>query len=1602
MNALRLHPLRSPSVVARTAGLLLLLLLPAVLTAQTVSVPPISATTSLTTSQVYFGKYVAHALDYGFIWVDTQALTAGYVWVIGKCAIPNMTPASNLWAYGDCNGISSLGISPDGLTLAVNEYNGQCFVASGSCSGPHHAFVHSYGFKTDGSWAYISSWDTQEGAGTQVTDPQGRTWTASCSLPQNPPVTCTWQASGNPNAPPTNNATAVNSSAGARTDKTNYFGDVWTLQDTSTSIPTISQAQWDFRYTTAFAPDLTETNPPVTIPLETHTFPFPCDPSAGGSIATGAGCWTSVGSPTTTGSYQFALQDTNVNGPGTLFISNSVSVAPPQISVAGFDGTTLNILTGGNADASQTQGNTANAVFNWTFNGAGYNCPAQPCKVVPVPLGTTLFSLQVVYPGGFTTPMSQGSVVPADLVPSFTLAPNPVLNNSTLTLTNHMQVSVGTTVSSVGYAVKQGSTVVSSGTLAGGFDVINGSAPVNAPGVTGNYTMELTYNYSGPLGSGKQAVVSLPFSSTSWAPNPQINISPIPLCLPNCQFTVGTAYSLNDSESILISPHPAAAWDLTGTQNLHIGDAADANLPVSWTPNAACNSGCTLKVTVAGVPASMPITISTGGPPPTNPSVSVSGPGSLAINQAGTFNANVTNAQGSVSYSWFFSDDPSSQSGGASMTHSWTTNGTKIASVTISASNGSASGTHNVSVTGNPAPNGGLSISPSLVSGSTYTVGQGQALTFTATEANAAQWGWNFGDGTLAGGATSRSVPKTYASKGTFNAQLIVYGDNVHNTGTTVTNFTVIVGSPLPNPAFSISGATQNPNTGNWDTEVGRTLTFAAAEPIASIWSWDFGDGTSTTGRTVTKTYTTTGARTVRLSVTGDGFNNQGTTNQTAVVNVGVSTFHAAIVPGVAHLDDGTTTWATDVSITNASGGTMTLNLAFAPLLASPPATQDLSQLNYGTPITLLAGGTYSSADVVSALNGGNNKGTLVVKYSAGEAPLVSTRVYFAPKVNPNNVSYGSGLPAYNVDATGRISPQGFTSAVLNAPPATSTSAGIEAVEDFGLTVTMAGTGTGTVVSDPAGISCPGTCTASFPPSTPVSLSGSADAGSVFVGIATCDNEVLGQCIMNMTGSKSVTATFNTSGGGGGGGGGGSNLLLSLSKSGSGTGTVTSSPAGINCNATCSSTNAAYASGTPVTLTATPSSGSSFIGWGGGGCSGTGTCVVTMSAAQTVTATFSLSTSQAQGDQLLIGLRSDPQYRFGVTLFNANSSTGSFQLEVKDSNGAKILISDGTGNPVAQRVFNIAPFQQVYLKDSDLGLDKDPNQRYVLRATRNSTSGTLLAFGTALDRKTNDLVQIADDSQASTAENSIVSYWVAGVSRFDTSYGAHWRTDLRIFNRGSSARNLYFDYTFLDGGVQHIARIGDTGNYVTIAPNQLLTYDDVIGTLMIQDSRVTLTGSTSGILRIYYPEDAESATKPLILGSRNYDDESSGTAGSQLSVYTHNQVAGPGQSLVLSGAQESSHFRTAVGVFSLDGGPVSFRMVAVAPDGTQLGALPVTLSGAGAFGQLGHLSDIPGFTNPGVPVSIRIDSVTGGRVGAYAFTVDLVTLDTNFIQALPQ
>lgn len=164
---------------------------------------------------------------------------------------------------------------------------------------------------------------------------------------------------------------------------------------------------------------------------------------------------------------------------------------------------------------------------------------------------------------------------------------------------------------------------------------------------------------------------------------------------------------------------------------------------------------------------------------------------------------------------------------------------------------------------------------------------------------------------------------------------------------------------------------------------------------------------------------------------------------------------------------------------------------------------------------------------------------------------------------------------------------------------------------DKTLTVTVAGTGTGSVTSMPAGINAPGDNTEAFAHGTSVVLTASwNNATNTFTGWSggSCSGST-NPCAVTMDQARTVVATFDVR-----------TVTLTVVRDGVGTGTVASIPAGIiNCGVDCTEV---INSGSMVTLRATPTAGDVFYGWSGGGCTGSGDCTTTLSSSTTVTATF--------------------------------------------------------------------------------------------------------------------------------------------------------------------------------------------------------------------------------------------------------------------------------------------------------------------------------------------------------------------------------------------
>lgn len=172
--------------------------------------------------------------------------------------------------------------------------------------------------------------------------------------------------------------------------------------------------------------------------------------------------------------------------------------------------------------------------------------------------------------------------------------------------------------------------------------------------------------------------------------------------------------------------------------------------------------------------------------------------------------------------------------------------------------------------------------------------------------------------------------------------------------------------------------------------------------------------------------------------------------------------------------------------------------------------------------------------------------------------------------------------------------------------------------QEFTLSVSKTGDGTGVISDGTTKINCGATCSAKYPSGTSVTLSATPDAATkaTFGGWTGCTSSTQ-TCTVTLDADKTVSAAFAKAG----------SFALTVAKAGAGTGTVTSTsnptqPTQINCGATCV---ASYPKDTIVTLTAAAdqAAGATFAGFSGGGCTGAATtCNVTMDAAKTVTATF--------------------------------------------------------------------------------------------------------------------------------------------------------------------------------------------------------------------------------------------------------------------------------------------------------------------------------------------------------------------------------------------
>ena len=187
-------------------------------------------------------------------------------------------------------------------------------------------------------------------------------------------------------------------------------------------------------------------------------------------------------------------------------------------------------------------------------------------------------------------------------------------------------------------------------------------------------------------------------------------------------------------------------------------------------------------------------------------------------------------------YQWNFGDGQTGT--GATVNHTYASAGTYQVTLTVSCG-GHCTNQKTQTVTVNAQPSANF----------TYTtVCQGNATQFTSTSAGQIQsYSWNFGDGQT---GTGQNVSHTYANAGTYQVTLTVQGAgdscSDHITQTVTVNAT-------PTSNFNYTSVCRGE-----PTQFTSTATVQQGQQIQT-YSWNFGDGQTGTGQTVSHTYANAG-----------------------------------------------------------------------------------------------------------------------------------------------------------------------------------------------------------------------------------------------------------------------------------------------------------------------------------------------------------------------------------------------------------------------------------------------------------------------------------------------------------------------------------------------------------------------------------------------------------------------------------------------------------------------------------------------------------------------------------------------------------------------
>jgi len=206
----------------------------------------------------------------------------------------------------------------------------------------------------------------------------------------------------------------------------------------------------------------------------------------------------------------------------------------------------------------------------------------------------------------------------------------------------------------------------------------------------------------------------------------------------------------------------------------------------------------------------------------------------------------ITNSsEHSTNFAWAFGDGTTSTSENPG-SHQYSTEGVFTIELTATGEGGSDVASNTVTVA-YPDPIADFTMDKDSVE-------LEENVTFTNRSENAASYSWSFGDGNS---STNENPVHAFSEAGTYTVQLTATGPGG---ATNSTSESIVVVWPDPVADFTVDKTEATP---------GETFTFTNASEYAESYSWDFGDGSTSTVTDPTHSYVDEGLYTVQLTATG-------------------------------------------------------------------------------------------------------------------------------------------------------------------------------------------------------------------------------------------------------------------------------------------------------------------------------------------------------------------------------------------------------------------------------------------------------------------------------------------------------------------------------------------------------------------------------------------------------------------------------------------------------------------------------------------------------------------------------------------------------------